>query len=112
MAIHVENQDQITIVTFNQPTIEADNVPDLWVEIEKVLAQTSNLIIDLSQVDFIDSTGCGIFPNCIKQLNKKEGELKIYGLSGKLAALFRLMSFDKLIDIKETRDDAVAAFAD
>ena len=112
MTIQVENQDPIAIITFNQPTIEADNVPDLWADIEKVLDGTSSLIIDLSQVDFIDSTGCGIFPNCIKQLGKKDGELKICGLSGKLAALFRLMAFDKLMDIKDTRDDALAAFDD
>jgi anti-sigma B factor antagonist len=112
MTIQVENHDHITIVAFNQPTIEADNVPDLWADIEKVLAETSSLIIDLSQVDFIDSTGCGIFPNCIKRLGQKDGELKICGLSPNLAALFRLMAFDKLMDIKETRDTALAAFDD
>lgn len=112
MDIHVEKHDRITILTFTQPTIEADNVPGLWTDIQKILDENSNLIIDLSQVDFIDSTGCGIFPNCIKQLEKKDGELKICGLSDKLAALFRLMAFDRLMDIKASRNDAITAYGD
>ena len=112
MALDIENHDGITIITFKQPTLEANNAPELWTHIQQILAETSNLIIDLTHVDFIDSTGCGIFPSCIKELNKKDGELKICGLSDKLAALFRLMAFDKLMDITQTKDDAIAAFDD
>ena len=110
MSLNVEKQDQITIVTLTEPTLEANNVPSVWAEIEPLLADTSQMVIDLSQVTFIDSTGCGIFPNCIKQLAEKDGELKICGLSDKLAALFRLMAFDRLMDITETRDAAISAF--
>lgn len=110
MSIQVEKQGQITIVTITQPTVEANNVPAMWDKIQNELADTSQLVIDLSRVDFIDSTGCGIFPNCIKRLSEKEGELKICGLSDKLAALFRLMAFDRLMDIVETREEAIAQF--
>lgn len=110
MSLIVEKNDRITTITFTQPTVEANNVPALWDEIQKVLPDTSRLVIDLTRVDFIDSTGCGIFPNCIKHLNEREGELKICGLSDKLAALFRLMAFDRLMDIFETKEEAIAAF--
>lgn len=110
MSLQVEKIDRITIITFTQPTVEANNVPALWDEIEPLLADTTQLVVDLSQVDFIDSTGCGIFPNCVKRLSEKEGELKICGLSDKLAALFRLMAFDRLMDIVETRQAAIAQF--
>ena len=110
MPLQVEKHDRITVITLTQPTVEANNVPPLWDEIQKSLADTSHLIIDLSRVEFIDSTGCGIFPNCIKHLNEKEGELKICGLSDKLSALFRLMAFDRLMDILATREEAIAAF--
>ena len=110
MSIQVEKQGQITIITITQPTVEANNVPSMWDKIQNELADTSQVVIDLSRVDFIDSTGCGIFPNCIKRLSEKEGELKICGLSDKLAALFRLMAFDRLMDIVETREEAIAQF--
>jgi anti-sigma B factor antagonist len=110
MSLQVEKMDQTTIITFNQATVEANNVPALWDEIVPLLDDTTQLVFDLSQVDFIDSTGCGIFPNCVKRLSEKDGELKICGLSDKLAALFRLMAFDRLMDIMQTREEAIAAF--
>ena len=110
MPMEIEEQDGITIVTLTQSTLEADNVPVLWEEFETVLKDTSRLVVDLSKVNFIDSTGCGIFPNAIKNLSEKEGELKVCGLSDKLSALFRLMAFDRLMDILETKEAAIAAF--
>lgn len=110
MSLNVEKIDQITVITFVQPTVEANNVPALWDEIDSLLADGTQLVFDLSQVDFIDSTGCGIFPNCVKRLSDKDGELKVCGLSDKLAALFRLMAFDRLMDIVATREEAIAAF--
>lgn len=110
MSLQVEKIDQTTIITFVQGTVEAGNVPALWDEIDPLLDDIDQLVFDLSQVDFIDSTGCGIFPNCVKRLSEKDGELKICGLSDKLAALFRLMAFDRLMDIVQTREEALAAF--
>lgn len=110
MSLQIEKRDRTTILTIDQPTIEANNVPALWAEIEPLLADASQLVVDLAGVNFIDSTGCGIFPNCVKRLNEKEGELKICGLSDKLAALFRLMAFDRLMDIQATKEAALAAF--
>jgi anti-sigma B factor antagonist len=110
MPLEIMKKDRIIVITILQPTIEATNVPALWDEIEPLLSNTAQLVVDLSQVEFIDSTGFGIFLNSVKRLSKREGELKICGLSDKLAALFRLMAFDRLIDIHKTAEDAIAAF--
>lgn len=110
MSMEIEKIDRITVITILQPTLEAHNTLELWEKIEPLLADTEQLVVDLSQVDFIDSTGAGIFPNCVNRLSRKDGELKACGLSGKIAALFRLMSFDRLMDIYKTREEAIAAF--
>ena len=74
------------------------------------MPNTIQLVIDLSRVEFIDSTGFGIFLNCVKRLSARNGELKICGLSDKLAALFRLMAFERLVGIHKTSEEAIAAF--
>jgi anti-sigma B factor antagonist len=110
MPLEIVKKDQTTVVTILQPTLEANNVPALWDEMEPLLPNMIQLVIDLSQVEFIDSTGFGIFLNCVKRLGERDGELKICGLSDKLAALFRLMAFDRLMDIYKTPEEAIAAF--
>ncbi len=110
MPLEIEKIDRLTVITVAQPTIEENNAMALWNEIEQLLSGADRVVVDLSRVDFIDSTGCGVFPNCANRLAQKDGELKISGLSGKLNSLFRLMAFDRLMDFYKTREEAIAAF--
>lgn len=57
-------------------------------------------IIDLSEVDYIDSTGLGIFIGFYKVLQKREGYVKMIGVNDRLKRLFKITGIDKIIDIE------------
>jgi anti-sigma B factor antagonist len=66
------------------------------------------LVLDLSEVDLMDSTGLGALVASLKMLRGK-GELVISGASGKVTSLFKLTKIDRVFRVFTNRDDAVAA---
>lgn len=57
-------------------------------------------VIDLSEVDYIDSTGLGIFIGFYKSLQVHDGYVKIIGVNDRLKRLFEITGVDKIIDIE------------
>lgn len=76
------------------------------------LIESGNALIalDLSEVDFIDSSGLGAIVSARKQLNGR-GDLVIVGAKPAVVNLFRLTRMDKVFRMFPQADDAVAALS-
>lgn len=69
--------------------------------------QQSTVVVDLTEVSFIDSSGLGALVAVLKSLHG--GDLVLCGLSGAVANMFKLTRMDKVFRIFPTADDAVQA---
>jgi anti-sigma B factor antagonist len=67
------------------------------------------VVLDLSQVRFVDSSGLGSILSCLRQMNAKGGELNLCGITKQVRALFDLVRMHRIFDIYDTRDEAVRA---
>lgn len=56
--------------------------------------------IDLSEVDYIDSTGLGIFVGFHKALKDTDGYVKITGANVRLKRLFEITGLDTILDVE------------
>ncbi|RSL29157.1 anti-sigma factor antagonist [Salibacterium salarium] len=63
--------------------------------------ENGNVIVDLSSVDYIDSTGLGIFIGALKSSNSYNGTLKLIGLNTRVKRLFSITGLDEVMDIEE-----------
>jgi anti-sigma B factor antagonist len=68
------------------------------------------LVIDLSQVRFLDSSGLGVLVSCLRQLTASGGDIKICGLRPEIQSLFAHTRLNKVFDIFATAEEAAAAF--
>lgn len=68
------------------------------------------IILDLTHVDFVDSSGLGAIVAAFKQLGPEQ-TLELAALSGTVAKVFRLTRMDKVFAIHETLEQAVGAYA-
>ncbi|WP_462410258.1 anti-sigma factor antagonist [Neobacillus sp. Marseille-QA0830] len=59
----------------------------------------TNIVIDLKNVSYLDSTGLGVFVGLFKQLKQKGGELKLMNLSNRLQRLFEITGLSHIMDI-------------
>jgi anti-sigma B factor antagonist len=57
------------------------------------------MTVDLTEVDYMDSTGLGVFVGVFKNIRSKSGELKLVGLSGRLNRLFEITGLAEIMDI-------------
>jgi anti-sigma B factor antagonist len=72
--------------------------------------QKIKILIDLSAVDFIDSSGLGMLVTCLRSATKAGGALKITSLQDSPKNLFETTRLDRVFEIFEDRDTAVKSF--
>ncbi|MFA9556654.1 STAS domain-containing protein [Evansella sp. AB-rgal1] len=65
------------------------------------------IIIDLSDVHYIDSTGLGIFIGALKTADKSNSSLKIIGANSRVKRLFEITGLNEVIDINEDQREEV-----
>ena len=66
-----------------------------------------NLIIDLTQVDVMNSSSLGVLILAWDRLSKETGKLVIVGLCPLLDELFQRMKLDLLFRIAKTEEEAI-----
>ena len=54
-----------------------------------MLQANTKLVLDLSRLRFVDSSGLGAMLSCLRQLSAKNGDLKLCGMSKQVRAAFR-----------------------
>jgi anti-sigma B factor antagonist len=68
-----------------------------------------NLVIDLSQVAFLDSTGLGVLIGLLHRLRSRDGSLVLAGASDRVYKVFHTTQLTKILTITDTVTDAIAA---
>ncbi|ADU28632.1 anti-sigma factor antagonist [Evansella cellulosilytica] len=73
------------------------------------LAEKNNetIVVDLSNVNYIDSTGLGIFIGALKATNKSGSQFKITGVNARIKRLFSITGLDEVIDIDADQREGV-----
>lgn len=66
------------------------------------------IVLDLSEVDFIDSSGIGCLVGCLKLLGAK-GRIAIWGLKPPVESMFKLTRMDKVFTLCPTEEQALKA---
>jgi anti-anti-sigma factor len=80
--------------------IDALSAPRLWQEIEPHLNNTRQLVVDLSRVSFIDSTGVGILIRAVNVLRERGARLRVRAPAPMTRTVFDTVGLTRLIDIE------------
>ncbi|MCR6109424.1 STAS domain-containing protein [Bacillus sp. A301a_S52] len=64
-----------------------------------------DLIVDLSGVNYIDSTGLGIFIGTLKASEKSDTLLRLTGLNDRVKRLFEITGLNEVIDIDAVKKE-------
>lgn len=89
--------------------IDMATAPKLRQHVQNVTARgPDGLVLDLDNVDFIDSTGLGVMVGAAKRMRQADGALRIVCSQSHLIELFKLTRLNEVFDLFETLDDALA----
>ncbi len=73
------------------------------------LANKPRLLIDLSEVPFMDSAGLGALIGGIRRAREAEGEVSVACSRPTLTRLLHTTGFDRIVPVTETLDAAIQA---
>ena len=86
--------------------------PELEERLDAVLEEgIKRVLIDLREVTFIDSTGLRVIVTALRRLQDVGGGLAVVCVDENIRQVFELTALDKLIPIRGTREEALAAVA-
>jgi len=75
---------------------------------ELIASGHTKIVLDLSKVEFIDSSGLGAIVSGLKRMGGR-GELVVCGLQETTMTLFRLTRMDRVFQVFENERQAVSA---
>ena len=75
------------------------------------LAESKNLVIDMSGIPFVDSAGLGALIGGIRRTRELGGDVAVACDRPTLVRLLRTTGFDRIVSVTETVDEAVAALS-
>jgi anti-sigma B factor antagonist len=111
MNITEELQGEIMVLHVGETRLDAARAPALREELLRLIdAGHSQIVLDLSATDFLDSSGLGALVSAVKRMGSK-GTFAIAGANGAVARLFTLTRMDRVFALHPSVDAAVTQIA-
>jgi anti-sigma B factor antagonist len=111
MKFKSKEQKGVTVISLEGNVIGGPDATVLNDQLHGLIDEKkTKVIVDLSRVDFINSSGLGLLIGGLTTMRKAGGELKLAGASKKIQNLLEITKLHKVFDIHKTVSDAVAAF--
>ena len=76
---------------------------------ELVAAGNYDILVDMEEVEFLDSTGLGVLVGGLKKVRAHDGSLELVCNQDRLLKIFRITGLDSVFDIYDTVDAATDA---
>lgn len=110
MQIKMEDKNGISIYRMTGD-IDINTSPEVKKSFDQVVKDKKDkVVIDLSDVGYVDSSGLATLVEILKNLRAYGGKLKLSSLSDKVRGLFEITKLDKLFDIVSSEEEATSSF--
>jgi len=110
-SLHISSHERDgTIVVCPSGEIDLSQSPTLRQFLHEVLAkQPPAVVIDLSNVPYMDSSGVATLVEAMQQARRYNGRIVLCGLQDKVKSIFEIARLDMVFTIVDTEEEALAA---
>lgn len=111
--LKIEKIENIEVVSFdNVKKFNALITEEVKEELIKLFEKPdTKLILNLDGINYVDSSGFGVFLAVMKTANNNYGYFKICNISAEVMELFKLLQLHNIFDIFDDLDDCIKSFA-
>jgi anti-sigma B factor antagonist len=111
MNLKVEKKNEIVIIYVKEERLDAHNSGDLKTEMQQLFEEGSkNILVDLHDVRFIDSSGLGALVSGFKNAISHQGNLKLSTLQTQVKSMFELTRLHRVFEIYASTSEALDNF--
>ena len=110
LKVHLNDTQQGLIVLTPVGKLDALTVSRFRQEVAQA-AVGSQVVIDMSGVPFVDSSGLGALIGAIRRARELDGEVAVACNRPSVERLLRTTGFDRIVTLAETVEDVAASLA-
>ena len=100
-------EQDITVIEISGRLNLGNSLVAIETEIKRLIDRGARkLVIDLTAVNFIDSSGIGMLVSCAGQMEESQGHIRIAGAQGSVAKAFRIVHLDRIAPLDENVESA------
>ena len=111
MQLNIIEEGEIVKIEVQEERMDAHNSGDLKEQMLQLFDEGKcNLIIDLSAVRFVDSSGLGALVSGFKNASAREGSLKLCCLQPQVRSMFELTRLHRVFEIFASTEEALESF--
>ena len=113
MALQIQTREiaRVTILDVHGRIVLGDEIEDLRNSVRQLVADgKKKIILNLADVDYIDSSGVGELVGCFTAVRNAGGELKLLKLSQKVQDVLYVTKLYTVFDIRDDEFTAVKSF--
>ncbi len=105
----VTDGDDVVVLVISGP-MDVETVPGLRDLIARLIEDGHRrLVLDVSQVDFIDSIGLGVIVGVVHRLRPHDGSLALVDPSAQVRRVLEITQLVRVVAVHESADAAVSA---
>lgn len=98
-------------VNINAPSIDLNTGAALTAFLETIIrGGAQKIVIDMKNVEQLDSSGIGVFINASKLMSPKNGEIAIFNIQPEIKTVLKTINLQKLVLIFNLEAEAMAHF--
>ncbi|MFU8828204.1 MAG: STAS domain-containing protein [Phycisphaerales bacterium] len=112
--LRVRKEEGITLVEFvDRNILDEANIQRIGEEISEIIDGDTEprLLISFSNVDHLSSAALGTLITIHNRLKQKGGQMRLANIDPQIYEVFMITKLNKLFDIHETSDEAIASFS-
>ena len=95
------------VVSFPVTSLDAGNVKEFRAAITAAAGSHATLVLDMSRLTFVDSSGLGALLSCLRMMKARNGQLLLVGMTRPVRALFELVRMHRIFAIYNLLDEAL-----
>src|SRR5262245_16842706 len=110
LSIDSRRAGEITVLTCSGRLVEGVESSTLQQHVDSLILESPYIILNLSGLEFIDSSGLGLLVRCLIRLESMHGLIRLCAASPRTAEAFRVTGLNTLFRVFDSEEDAIAGF--
>jgi len=106
------NENDVTVLKIEQNRATFETTKEFRQNLTKLIDQNKwrKLVIDMSNVEFADSSFLGSLITGLKKITSNQGDIRLFGLQAAVKTMVELTRLYRVFEIFNTKEEALNSF--
>ncbi|HEX9639530.1 MAG TPA: STAS domain-containing protein [Acidobacteriota bacterium] len=111
-SVEVKHSGSVAVVAVMEPQMVYEKLESIQQQVGELIQKGARrVVINLSAVQMMDSSGVGLLMELNRKLDQQGGILKLAAVQPRIRSLLSMTRLDRVLDVHENEGDAVASFS-